>query len=188
MKKQLFLGFSLFSSLLACNCDNSLLGDHCIVCEPHCIILGDHSAPCCKKEIDKFSVSNLVDDGDIVDKNISTLKVGIKKTLYLYDIDENDDSKTKDFNGTVCYRVVDENNDSLVYLPWQKEQFDESNYTKIDVTIDNNITKQALFNIKWKKDTSSDDTNCNDSLDGETNSTDDFAIIPVNYKFEIPFP
>ena len=63
MKRQLFLGISLFSSLIACDCDKSLLGPHCISCEPHCIVLGEHTAPCCKNDEkkDKFSVANQID-------------------------------------------------------------------------------------------------------------------------------
>ena len=113
---------------------------------------------------------------DAVDKNkeenITTKKIGYD--IYLT-VKEKDD---KSFTGTVYTVARDENDNNLSDV----NETEWDNETSKDVTltgVDKNISKKAHIYIEWKYSKMMKTTS------GENNSTDDFAIIPTKYLFNI---
>jgi len=123
---------------------------------------------------------------NINDRNIST-KI-VKKDFEVIIASLNDDgSDYQEFNGTVCTKIIDQDNNDL--SDWQKIYFNDKNTS--DQTTDGNpsfnidkSSKDNLINIVWKKLV---DENCpllNEN--NETNATDSFAIRPKKFLFTLP--
>ena len=115
------------------------------------------------------------DDGKLNDLNISTKIIKTSFDLNISAVDA--DNNITDFNGTVCYQIQDDNNESV----WESDEMNRSiivTYSGNDVTF---ISKDAWMFIKWKKDTNKEDVNCSESLDGNVTSTDHFAIRPKEF-------
>jgi len=115
------------------------------------------------------------DDGNLDDLNISTKIIKTSFDLNISAVD--DDNNITDFNGTVCYQIQDNNDESV----WESDEMNRSiivTYSGDDVTF---ISKDAWMFIKWKKNTSKDDVNCSEELDGNVTSKDHFAIKPKEF-------
>ena len=122
---------------------------------------------------------------DIDDKNISTEIVSRQFNLIIASLDENG-SDYKEFNGTVCSRVIVQNDKNVT--DWVKNFFNDKNTS--DQTDENNpdfnvtqAIKKAKIEIIWLKD---ENISCGDvessSDHNETNSTDNFAIRPNEFN------
>jgi len=119
----------------------------------------------------KFDAWN--DDHNISDRNITT-KISSKEfNITIASLTE-DGSDFQEFNGTVCTRVVSDGYEG----EWNKTYWE--NETEKNVTFNvNRALKEAYVYIQWISD---ENTDCpvNDK-DGETNSTDNFAIRPQRF-------
>jgi hypothetical protein len=133
---------------------------------------------------DQNITSSLFDAWDI-DKDINNRKISTKKVSLDFDLSlvalNDTNTALKDYNGSVCARIIDDANNSL--SDWEKLQF--SNNNKLNTTF--NVTKSnknARVQIVWK-----DEVTENCPLSNETNSTlstDNFAIRPDKFDFNIP--
>jgi hypothetical protein len=103
------------------------------------------------------------------DNNISTLKYGNELNLTIF-------VKEGNFSGKVWAVIQDSDNNisEINESEWNEES--EKNITIKGVSA---ISKDAYIYIKYDDNTTQND-------DGETNSTDHFAIIPAKYLFDIP--
>ncbi len=115
---------------------------------------------------------------DYNETNISTKIVNEEFNLTIASYDENK-SALKEFNGTVCVEIIDNDDNNLT--PWKKmdeflENVEESNWTNIKI---DRAVKIAKVKILWKKDVNE---SCPVSEDiNETNSSDTFAIRPDKF-------
>jgi len=102
------------------------------------------------------------------DNNISTKKIGDEVNLTIY--------TNRDFNGSVWSVIQegDRNISDINKTSWSNET--EKNITIVNIV---KFSRKAHIYIKWDDNTSEND-------DGDINSTDNFAIIPVKYEFGIP--
>ncbi len=106
---------------------------------------------------------------DINDRNISTKIVNQNFNLTIASLDKNG-TKYQDFNGTVC-----------VTLGTATSKLLFNNQNKMNTTIKiSKAIKDAKVHLSWKKNI---DENCPlSSEDNSTNSTDNFAIRPKEFK------
>ena len=121
---------------------------------------------------------------DINDRNISTKIVSQSFKLTIASLNE-DRTDYQEFNGTVCSRVLDINDNNLT--DWVKTYFNDKNTSTqtVDGDPDFNVTKanrEVKINIKWIKNINY--PNCDFNENNETNSTDNFAIRPKNYTID----
>ena len=188
--KKLASSLLLTSFLFACNCDNSLLGPHCISgcsCStggPHSIVWGDHTGPCCKEEKNGFDAWNY--DRNLSDRNITTKIVNRDFNITIAALNENGDDY-KEFNGTVCSVVIDSDGNEI--SEWKKNSFRDNNTS--DETDEGNpifevnkSVKVAKIHIEWLKN---EDSDCPlDEETNETNSTDSFAVRPKSFDLTAP--
>ena len=122
---------------------------------------------------------------DINDRNISTKVVSDNFDLLIASLNE-DGTAYQEFNGTVCVKIIDKNNNDL--SDWEKIYFNDKNSSDQtdDGNPDFNITKsvrEGIVNISWKR---SVDESCPlENEDNETNATDSFAIRPERFTFDI---
>ncbi len=179
MIKNSFIFLFIFLVNLFADCDSSLQNPHTQVCGAGWgVELGaGFSAKCCKEEKSDFDVWDA--NRNISDRNISTAVVLKDFNLTMASLNE-DNNDTQEFNGTVCFKVFGENNET----EYDKVFFDETNETNVTLNVDF-ISKDSYVYLKWLKDTNTTDTNCSQTLDGEANSTDDFAIRPDKFYFEL---
>ncbi len=114
-------------------------------------------------------------DRNFTDRNISIKIAGKDFNLTIFDVTGGE------YNGTVCSRILDNDDNSTAYTDWMKLSFNndiEKNLTDIEV---NNSAPDAIVHMVW----ASGDKSCNDVLNGDHNasfSTDTFAIRPYRYK------
>ena len=121
---------------------------------------------------------------DINDKKISTKITGKDFHIILASLN-NDKTQYQEFNGTVCSRVVIEDDTNLT--DWKKNFFNDKNSS--DQTSEGNpnfnisrAIKKAKVEIIWQKDVNINCLNVESSPDhNETNSTDNFAIRPDKF-------
>lgn len=179
MKIIYFLIFFLYSLNLFAGCDSSLQNPHTQICEDGFDVeLGsDFSAKCCQEESSNFDIWDV--DRNISDRNISTKVVSTDFNLTIASLND-DNNDTQEFNGTVCFKIVGDNNETV----YDKVFFDEANKTNVSLNV-GFISKDSYVNVKWLRDTNESETNCSLTLDGETNSTDDFALRPEKFYFEL---
>ncbi len=129
--------------------------------------------PQCNEEVKIYKFDAWDSFRNITDRNISTKIVNKEFNLTIASLDENN-SNLQDFNGTVCVRVISNNYNS----PWQKIIFNNENEKNESFSIDRAI-KDARVNIEWKEN---EDINCPINDGNESNSSDDFAIRPNEFK------
>lgn len=129
------------------------------------------------------------DDGNISDSNFTTQKIGQKIFFRVASVDSEDSSKVEDFNGTVCLRVVDldDNNNSMTDWKLLDDFKSEVNTTDVNVTVEDNVTRRASIEFEWAKDEEKD---CTDVFDENHTSVDDyqprqFAVIPDKFVIDI---
>ena len=119
------------------------------------------------------------------DRNISTKVVSQSFELTIASFNE-DGTDYEEFNGTVCSRVLDINDNNLT--DWVKTYFNDKNTSDqtVDGNPDFNVTKanrNVKINIKWVKNINY--PNCDFNEDNETNATDNFAIRPDKFTLNI---
>ena len=159
-------------------CDKSLESPHTQVCGSGWgIVVGNFSAKCCQENNAHFDVWDV--DRNISDRNISTQVVSTDFNLTIASLND-DNNDTQEFNGTVCFKVIGDNNET----DYDKVFFNEVNETNVSFNV-GFISKDSYVNVKWLRDTNESETNCSVTLDGETNSTDDFALRPEKFYFEL---
>jgi hypothetical protein len=112
-------------------------------------------------------------DKNLSDRNITTKIVNNEFNLTLVALDENG-SELKEFNGTVCARVVSTDG---YQGDWNKTLWNNEKEKNITFSI-NKAIKNARINIEWKV---SEDTDCPIEDANETNSSDNFAIRPKEF-------
>jgi hypothetical protein len=134
-----------------------------------------------KSQFDSWDIFRNIDD-----RNISTKIVAKKFALLVASLNKSG-TDYQEFNGTVCVKIIDKNNNDL--SDWKKIYFNDKNSSDQtqDGNPDFNVTKslkEGLLKISWK---SLVDEDCPlDNEDNETNSTDDFAIRPEAYHIVVP--
>jgi len=119
------------------------------------------------------------DDGNLDDLNISTKIINTSFDLNISAIDS--DNEITDWDGTVCYQIKDDNNETA----WESDEINNSKivtYEGSDVIF---ISKDAWIFIKWNENKTKDDTNCSEDLDGNTSSVDHFSIRPKEFFINI---
>ena len=164
LKKILYTSLIGVSFLFACDCDEGLNSDFKLQCGDFGIVLGgNHKSGCCYVAASEYNFT--IKDKGRADNNISTKKIGDSIDLTIDSSDE--------FTGKV-YSVIQENDKNISDInttTWDSE-------TEKNITIKNikQISKNAYVYVKWETDDN----------DGEQNSTDKFAILPIKYVFDIP--
>ena len=120
---------------------------------------------------------------DLDDRNISTKIVGKRFSLKIIAIDESA-RKNREFNGTVCAKIVENSAKQRALTGWYKFFFRNANSAIWkDIEIKEAI-KDAKVKITWKKGV---DATCPlSSEDNATLSTDNFAIRPLKFILQLP--
>jgi len=129
----------------------------------------------CPLCIDKFDAWDL--DKNITNRAISTKIVNKKFNLKIAPVDKNKNNY-KEFNGTVCCRVISDN-----YIgDWNKTVWEYEKEKNVTFRVDKAI-KKAKVDIRWIEH---EDKKCPLLDYNESNSTDIFAIRPDTFYIEAP--
>jgi predicted nucleic acid-binding Zn-ribbon protein len=127
-----------------------------------------------------FIAYTIGDDDNISKSLFSTKKVNTEYSFTISAIDDSDNSKVKDFNGTLCFKVFDSDNETS----WSKLSFNDENTTDANVTVAFS-SKRANYKFKWKQDEDKDCADADSEFDDSGDSQDSFAIIPVKFLLEV---
>ncbi len=118
------------------------------------------------------------DENNVSESNFTTQKVNKNFDFVVASVDDENSSKFKEFNGTVCFEVADSDNNTS----WVKLDFRDDNTSDANITVDFS-SELANIDFKWKRN---QDINCtDDGFDGNGTSIDKFAIIPDKFLVEI---
>jgi hypothetical protein len=176
------LALFIFAVHVEAGCDKSLENPHALACGGFSMSIDGFDSPCCSYD-DANSFDSWNTYRDIDDRNISTAIVDVDVDLTLASLnDANDDYK--EFNGTVCARVVATDDETNTKSAWVKSIFEDENTTTITLHAKSAYEDSTLF-IKWHKDKNESETDCDDDLDDKTTSTDNFAIRPKEFFIKL---
>jgi len=115
---------------------------------------------------------------DINERNISTKTVNKEFNVTIASLTD-DGSDYKEFNGTVCARIVSDHYTG----DWNKTLWNNEKEKNITL-VGSSAIKDSKVYIKWLVN---DDIDCSEMDDSyDTNSTDDFALIPYRFKITAP--
>lgn len=114
---------------------------------------------------------------NISNRSIQTKIVKSNFNLNIFALNENN-TAYQDFNGTVCVRLVDNNDKNIT--SWSKLLFNQANpYVNLATFNSSYASKDVRVALSWKKNV---DTTCPLSVeDNTTKSTDHFAIRPNKF-------
>ena len=122
-------------------------------------------------------------------RNISTEIVNRPFDLNISSLNK-DKTDFKEFNGTVCSKIILDDGSDTNVTGWKKRLFNDKNSS--DQTLNGNprfnvtrAIKKARVEIIWQQNVDATCADVNDSTDhNETNSTDNFAIRPEQFHID----